>query len=73
MACPLMCRVSPPGHQSLIPRPGLLERMADIDNFFAEHPAPAADRTIQQALERVRLNIKWLEQNRQELTAWLES
>ena len=49
------------------------ERMADIDNFFAEHPAPAADRTIQQALERVRLNIKWLEQNRQELTAWLES
>ncbi len=45
--------------------------VADIDNFFAEHPAPAADRTIQQALERVRLNIKWLEQNRTELNDWL--
>jgi puromycin-sensitive aminopeptidase len=49
------------------------ENMADVDNFFAEHPAPAADRTIQQALERVSLNIKWLEQNRQELTTWLGS
>jgi len=38
--------------------------------FFAEHPVPAAERTIRQALERVRLNIKWLEQNRQELTDW---
>jgi puromycin-sensitive aminopeptidase len=42
----------------------------EVDSFFAEHPVPAADRTIRQALERVRLNIKWLEQNRQELTDW---
>ncbi|PKB59194.1 MAG: hypothetical protein BZY83_03035, partial [SAR202 cluster bacterium Casp-Chloro-G2] len=46
------------------------EKSDDVDSFFAEHPAPAAERTIRQAMERVRLNIKWLELNRQELTDW---
>ena len=46
------------------------EKADEVDSFFAEHPVPAAERTIRQALERVRLNIKWLEQNRQELTDW---
>ncbi len=46
------------------------ERMADVENFFAEHPAPAAERTIRQALERMRLNIRWVEQNRPALNAW---
>ncbi|MCH8297660.1 MAG: M1 family metallopeptidase [Chloroflexi bacterium] len=47
------------------------EKADEVDSFFAEHPAPAAERTIRQALERVRLNIKWLERNRQGLTGWL--
>ena len=46
------------------------EKADDVDSFFAEHPAPAAERTIRQSLERVRLNIKWLELNQQELTDW---
>ncbi|MDA1129087.1 MAG: M1 family metallopeptidase [Chloroflexi bacterium] len=46
------------------------EKADEVDSFFAEHPAPAAERTIRQALERVRLNIKWLEINRQEITTW---
>ena len=46
------------------------EKADEVDSFFAEHPVPAAERTIRQALERVRLNIKWLEQNRQELADW---
>ena len=45
-------------------------RLADVESFFQEHPAPAAERTIRQALERIRLNIKWLERNRTELAAW---
>ena len=45
------------------------ERRADVENFFAEHPVPAAERTIRQALERIRLNIRWLEQNRPALNA----
>ena len=46
------------------------EQRADVENFFAEHPAPAAERTIRQALERVRLNIRWLEHNRTALNDW---
>ena len=45
------------------------QRLDDVESFFQEHPAPAAERTIRQALERIRLNIRWLEQNRAELAA----
>ena len=46
------------------------EQMADVEKFFTDNPAPAAERTIRQALERMRLNIRWLEQNRPALNAW---
>ena len=46
------------------------EQMADVENFFTENPAPAAERTIRQALERMRLNIRWLELNRPALNSW---
>ena len=46
------------------------EQRADVENFFAENPAPAAERTIRQVLERVSLNIRWLEQNRPALNSW---
>ena len=46
------------------------EGMADVERFFTDNPAPAAERTIRQALERMRLNIRWLEQNRSALNAW---
>ena len=42
-------------------------KIAEVETFFQEHPAPAAERTIRQALERIRLNSKWLELNRAEL------
>ena len=37
------------------------DKLAEVETFFQEHPAPAAERTIRQALERVRLNVRWLE------------
>ena len=46
------------------------ERLAGVETFFREHPTPAAERTIRQALERIRLNIKWLERNGRELAEW---
>ena len=46
------------------------EQKADVENFFAENPAPAAERTIRQALERMNLNIRWLELNRPALNSW---
>jgi puromycin-sensitive aminopeptidase len=47
------------------------EKLADVEAFFSKHPAPAAERTIRQALERIRLNIKWLERNREAVAVWL--
>ena len=47
------------------------EKLADVESFFTENPAPAAERTIRQALERIRLNIRWLERNREEVAGWL--
>ena len=47
------------------------EKLDDVDGFFKEHPTPAADRTIRQALERIRLNIAWLDKNRDGLAEWL--
>ena len=44
------------------------EKLADVESFFQEHPAPAAERTIRQSLERIRLNIRWLERNNAELS-----
>ncbi|MDP6451748.1 MAG: M1 family aminopeptidase, partial [SAR202 cluster bacterium] len=47
------------------------ERRQDVENFFNNHPAPAAERTISQSLERMKLNITWADQNRDELAKWL--
>ncbi|MDA1216088.1 MAG: ERAP1-like C-terminal domain-containing protein, partial [Chloroflexi bacterium] len=40
-----------------------LDRAAEVEEFFKTHPAPAAQRTLQQSLERIRLNARWLELN----------
>ena len=45
----------------------------DVETFFVENPTPATERTIRQTLERIRLNIKWLERNREELATWFGS
>ena len=47
------------------------EERNEVEAFFKEHPAPAATRTIQQSLERIGLNIRWLERNRADLAEWL--
>ena len=47
-----------------------LERAREVEQFFQAHPAPSAARTIQQALERIRLNHAWLERNSRELAQW---
>ena len=43
-------------------------KLADVEAFFKEHPVPAAERTIRQSLERIQLNIHWLERNGVELS-----
>jgi len=43
-------------------------KLADVESFFQEHPVPAAERTLRQSLERIQLNIRWLERNGAELS-----
>ena len=47
-----------------------LDKANDIEEFFNLHPTPAAARTVQQSLERIRINVKWLERNQEELAKW---
>ncbi|MSQ13283.1 MAG: M1 family peptidase [Dehalococcoidia bacterium] len=46
------------------------EHARDVEEFFKTHPAPSATRTIQQSLERIGLNVRWLGRNRKELGDW---
>jgi puromycin-sensitive aminopeptidase len=48
-----------------------MARHDEVERFFQEHPTPSAARTIQQSLERIRLNAKWLELNREPIGEWL--
>ena len=47
-----------------------LERAEEVEKFFSSHPAPSAQRTIQQAIERIRINARWLEKNGSDLAIW---
>ena len=46
------------------------EEREDVERFFQDHPAPAAERSIRQSLERIQINTAWLERNRDELAKW---
>ena len=46
------------------------EQRDDVEAFFDAHPTPAAERTIRQALERIALNVAWLDRNRDELALY---
>ena len=43
----------------------------EVEEFFASNPVPSAERTIRQGLERMAINIAWLDQNREDLARWL--
>ena len=58
---------------SIIGRFTTLEHAADVEAFFAEHPTPGAQRTIQQSLERIRINARWLEVRGAEAGEWLSA
>lgn len=47
------------------------EQAVEVEQFFNDHPAPSASRTIQQSLERIRLNASWVKTNAQSVDRWL--
>ena len=48
-----------------------LEREAEVREFFETHHAPSVTRTVQQVLESIRLNAKWLDLNQDSVGSWL--
>ena len=49
------------------------ETYTDIKDFFKVHQAPSAERTIQQALERIDSNVKWLARDEVKIYNWLKN
>jgi len=45
----------------------------DVEAFFTANPAPSATRTIQQSLESIRTNVRWLERDRKQVADYLHS
>lgn len=46
---------------------------ASVEKFFAEKETSTIDRTINQSLERIRMNSKWLGSQRQSVATWLRN
>ena len=50
-----------------------LEQAAEVEAFFQANPVAGAQRTVQQSLESIRLNARWLELNADPITDWLNA
>ena len=48
------------------------EDAIDVKEFFNANPVPAATRTVEQSLERINLNSKWLDFNIAALSEWFD-
>jgi len=49
------------------------DKAVEIDEFFKSNPAPAAERTIQQSLENIRLNVEQLKRDSKLIKGFLSS
>jgi puromycin-sensitive aminopeptidase len=47
------------------------DRLDEVQKFFEDNPTTAAERTVRQSLEKISLNIAWLDKNRDSLAKWL--
>jgi aminopeptidase N len=47
--------------------------LKDVQAFFAKHPISGIERTMKQALEIIRSNIRWTARGSKEASAWLAS
>lgn len=56
---------------SVLNRNSTKEAYKDIKEFFKTHKAPAAERTIEQTLEYIDSNVKWLARDGKKVERWL--
>jgi puromycin-sensitive aminopeptidase len=50
-----------------------LSKEQEVAEFFLAHPVPSATRTVQQCLERIRINARWLMRNREAIALSLKT
>ena len=50
-----------------------MERLKEVEDFFSANPTPAAERTIEQAKERIRINSAWVKKYSSEIENFLGS
>ena len=50
-----------------------MERANEVEAFFQANPVAGAQRTVQQSLESIRLNARWLELNANPIAEWLHT
>ncbi|XP_076380001.1 puromycin-sensitive aminopeptidase isoform X3 [Megalopta genalis] len=48
------------------------EQANDVENFFKEHPTPGTERTVQQSVESIRLNVAWLARDLDSIKEFLD-
>ncbi|XP_066305336.1 puromycin-sensitive aminopeptidase-like [Branchiostoma lanceolatum] len=48
-------------------------RAREVEEFFKRHPAPAAERTVQQSCENIRLNAAWLARDAASISDYLST
>ncbi|XP_046484591.1 puromycin-sensitive aminopeptidase isoform X1 [Neodiprion pinetum] len=49
------------------------ESALEVEQFFADHPTPGTERTVQQSLETIRLNAAWLARDREAIKSYLSA
>ena len=50
-----------------------VERLQEVSSFFAQHPFPSTERTVQQVLESIKLNSDWLSRDSSIIRNYLNS
>lgn len=49
------------------------ERAVEVETFFKEHKSPGTERTVQQAVETIRLNSAWLRRDLDAIQTYLNN
>lgn len=49
------------------------EAAAEVEKFFAENNFPGTERTVQQSIESIRLNVAWLKRDESSLREYFKA
>ena len=49
------------------------EHLKDVKSFYQSNPNPSADRSINQTIENIEINIAWMNKNSQAIGEWLSN